>query len=302
MKQALSITAILSLLIIFLFNMKIHAAEKEAFLQIPVSASYSSIYWWRGGELNGKGVGVFWPGVGLVLGETGIELSYAAGISEDFFSVEKKSSTLHKDEEKAKTEFDYGISYSIDIGEILSLGLGALYAQYPFYDAVDSTAIDPSFYEFSLSLGGNTFLSPAIDLYYDIYVEETYTAMTAKQQAVYQALGYSQAQMDRQVKVDNATSTNEDYYISFSISHDLISTEDGFGFSLSGLIGYYNNAYLDLKGWSDYVITAGISKNYEDISFEGGFNYGRTLHKDFETDDMKNHFWADFGVTYSLGI
>ncbi len=311
MKRTLLFTVILGLVLIFSFNVEIPAQEnapaagQEAFLQVPVSMSYSSIYWWRGGELNGKGVGVFWPGIGLVIGDTGLELFYAAGISEDFFSVEKKSTTLTKDNEKKKTEFDYGICYSIDIAEIISLGVGALFAQYPFYDAADtatSTSIDPSFYEFSLSLGVDTLLSPTLDLYYDMYVKETYTAMTANQQAVYTALGYSTTQMDTQVKSDNATPTKNDYYATFSISHDLISTDDGFGFSLSALIGYYNNAYLDLKGWSDYVVSAGMSKDYEDLSFEAGLNYGRTLDKDFETDDMKNHFWADFGVTYSLGI
>ncbi|MFH0976980.1 MAG: hypothetical protein V1874_14450, partial [Spirochaetota bacterium] len=85
---------------------------------------------------------------------------------------------------------------------------------------------------------------------------------------------------------------------------NLISTDDGFAFSLGAYVGYYNNAYFDMSGWSDAVATAGISKNYKNIAFISGFNYGRTLGKDFRECSYnlgkKNHFWASFGVTATL--
>ncbi|MFH0974226.1 MAG: hypothetical protein V1874_00415, partial [Spirochaetota bacterium] len=55
-----------------------HAEDSK--ISVPVSFSYNSVYWWRGVELNGNGVGVLWPGIGLNYGD--LALSAAAGISE----------------------------------------------------------------------------------------------------------------------------------------------------------------------------------------------------------------------------
>ena len=257
-----------------LSRFKIYAEEK--IVSIPVTLSYGSVYWWRGVELNGDGVGVYWPGAGLAFGDTGIELSIAAGLSEDLFTVENRNPSddvpSSEKEEKVKTELDYGVSCSKDIGDKITLGVGVLFAHYPYYDEIDADAKDPSFIEASISAGMDILLSPTLDFYYDYYIEES----------------------------ADKTPQNEDYYATLSMSHDLISTDDGFSFSLSALIGYYNNAYTKAKGWSDAVVSAGMSKEYKDFSFSAAAYYGRSLDKDFRAGGIKNHFWADFGVTYTL--
>ena len=277
MKRLLTIVCLAALMsgIGGLSKVKLYAEENSVF--VPFSLSYSSVYWWRGTELDGDGVGVFWPGIGIDAGDFSIGI--AAGISEDWMTVESEDAEKL---EKEKTELDYGISFSKEIG-IVSLGAGAMFVHYPFFDETDETgeAVDPSFVEASFSVGLGAMFSPAVGFYYDYYIE------VLKDEA------------GEELPVD------EDYYVTFSLSQDIISTDDGFSFSLSGLMGYYNNAYCDLKGFSDAVITAGIAKNCNNpnnLSFSAGMNYGRTLGKDFRdaNEGIKNHFWCDFGVSYSL--
>jgi len=255
------------------------AKAEGSFLKVPVGVSYSSIYWWRGVELNGKGVGVMWPSVGLQFGETGLSLLVTAGLNTDYFVVDKSGD---KDTAKVYHEFDYGIAYSKDLGEMLSLGIGAMYVHYPFYDEVNSSATNPSFFEGSLSLGLKTVLSPKVDVYYDYYVEEDDTTKNP---------------------------TSEDYYIKFSLSQE-IAKEGDFSATLSAWLAYYNNAYFDATGFSDAGVKLGLSQAYEGIAFTSGVYYARTLSSDFyrdydldgdgEISRLKNHFWADFGVSYTF--
>jgi hypothetical protein len=247
-------------------------AEESSFIRVPVGISYNSVYWWRGVELNGKGVGVFWPSVGLELGETGFALSVAAGVNEDYLIADDSTD---RDAAKPANEFDYGIAYGAEFG-IVSLGAGVMYIHYPFYDEVDNDAVDPSFWEASVAVGLDILLAPSLEIYYDYYVEE-----------------------------DDATDNpvNEDYYVKASIGHDVIKT-DSFSFSLGAWVAYYNNAYLDKKGWSDAGISLGTSSEYKGISFDSAFYYARSLDEDFQEANgagkLKNHFWAEFGVSTSL--
>jgi len=249
-----------------------HASAEESSVTVPVSLSYSSTYWWRGVELNGKGVGVIWPGAGLSVGD--LSFNVAAGISQDWIVQEDSAS---KDYAKSITEMDYGVSYSLELGPA-AIGLGVTYVQYPYYDEVNKEATDPSFVEGAVSLGLKTILNPKVSFYYDYYVE-SYDNDAGEE-----------------------VPQSEDYYVTFSLSQDLISTEDGFTFTLTGLVGYYNNAYLEREGFSDAVIKAEAAKKYKDITFVSNVNYARTLGKDFKDANggLKNTIWASFGISTSL--
>jgi hypothetical protein len=271
MKKALTIVYILiSIPLITFIPGNVSAADST--VTVPVSLSYSSIYWWRGVELNGKGVGVIWPGAGLSIGD--LSFNFAAGISEDWIVQEDSAS---KDYAKSISEVDYGISYSLAAGPV-AIGFGGTYIQYPFYDEVNKDATNPSFIEGAISLGLKTILNPKVSFYYDYYVES-----------------YKNSSGDE-------VPQNEDYYVTFSLSQDLISTDDGFTFSLTGLVGYYNNAYLEREGFSDAVIRAEASKKYKDFTFVSNVNYGRTLGRDFRDANggIKNNLWASFGISTIL--
>lgn len=248
----------------------LHADEKN--IKVPISFTYSSTYWWRGIQINGKGVGFLIPGIALEFGD--FSISYAAFISEDWISRE---SSAEEDAEKVKTEMDYGIFFSRDL-EVITLSIGVLYAHYPYYDEVNPDATDPSFWEGSLAVGLNTVLSPTIEFYYDYYIEA------------------------REGSDGNDVPVNEDYYAKLSLSQDLIATKDGFTFAISAWVGYYHNLYFEAEGWSDAVASMGISKEEGNFSFSAGFYYGRTLSRDFRRANfgIKNNFWCDFGITYSL--
>ena len=248
----------------------LNADEKN--IKVPISFTYSSTYWWRGIQVNGKGVGVLWSAIAAEFGD--FSISYAAGISEDWISRE---SSAEEDAEKVKTEMDYGISFSRDM-EVISLSIGVLYAQYPYYDEVNPDATNPSFLEGSLAIGLNTLLSPTIEFYYDYFIEA------------------------REGSDGNDVPVNEDYYAKLSFSQDLIATKDGFTFTISAWVGYYHNPYFEAEGWSDAVASMGIAKGEGDFSFSAGFYYGRTLSGDFRKANggIKNNLWCDFGITYSL--
>lgn len=251
------------------------AAAEGSFLSVPVSLTYTSTYWWRGVELNGKGSGVIWPTVGLGLGQTGLSVSLAAGINTDYFAAEKEAD---RDSAQKYHEIDYGISYAKDIGNIISLGLGAMFVHYPWYDADNSITNNNSFVEGSVSLTLKTVLSPKIDFYYDYYIEEN-------------------------VDLGKNVPQSEDFYIKLSLSQDLLKAGD-ITLLLSPWLGYYNNAYLDAKGFSDAGLKIGLSSTAKGVTFAGGFYYARSLKSDFQvsygTGRLKNHFWADFGASYTF--
>jgi hypothetical protein len=264
--------------------MPVLAEEKSApvekpFLTFPVSITYYSVYWWRGVELNGKGAGLIWPQLGVNLGESGISAFVAGGANTDYFVASDSA-----DRKYAKTfhEFDAAVAYSGEIAGKVTLGLGMTYVKYFYYDAYDPAVKDPSFIEGALSVGLKVPLNPKIDLYYDYYVKES----AAK------------------------TPVDEDYYASFSLTHDLIATEDGFKLTANPWISYYNNAYLDRKGWSDAGLTLTTTKDYKGTVFTASVNFARSLSKDFQLPadidgngtpgKLRNHFWAEFGVSRTL--
>jgi hypothetical protein len=246
-------------------------ADTEKLVSIPVSFTYSSVYWWRGVQINGDGVGVLWPGIALEIGT--FSLSYGVGISEDWIS---KESSAEEDEAKAKTEMDYGLSFSSET-EILAFGIGIMYVQYPYYDEANPDATEPSYWEGSAMIGVKTVLSPALHVYYDYFIEE------------YEGSDGSDVPV------------NEDYYVKFSLSQGIIAT-DGFTFSITAWVGYYNNPYLEAEGWSDAVVSLWIAQELERFSFSAGFYYGRTLDRDFRrlNNGIKNNFWCDFGIVVTL--
>ena len=247
--------------------------KDESFIKVPVGLLYASAYWWRGIEFNGKGNGVLWPSVGVLLGDTGLSLNFAAGINMEDAQAEGKSA---RHPAKATHEFDYGAAYSRDLGELVTAGAGIMFIHYPYYDNVYTN--DTSFLEGSVFVMIKTILSPRLDVYYDYYIEENADAGKDTPQA-------------------------EDVYVKLSCAQDIIK-DDGFAFSTGLWIGYYNNAYLDLSGFSDLGIKLGTSKDYRGIVFSAGVYYARTLAKDFYDYyaasggvRQKNHFWADFGAT-----
>lgn len=254
------------------------AVEEEKLISAGAGCSYSSLYLWRGIVLF-HGAPAFFPTAEVGIGD--FTLTYLAGINEVLFTAEDSNTEKTADLE---TEMDYTIAYGIEF-DMLSLEAGLTYFQYLFYDEpitvegeVIKEEIDPSYWEASLSLTINTILSPSIILYYDYYVEE--------------GIGED----------EEKTPVDEDYYITFSITHDLISTEDGFSMTIGAWAGYYNYQYCEMKGWSDAAASLGFSKEYNGLTASSNFYYSRTLGKDFRqyNEGKKNHFWCDFGLTYSI--
>lgn len=279
-KVFLSLLVLLSSVFAFAEEAKEEAKEEAASVSVNAGVTYSSIYWWRGEVIN-YGAPVFFPEAGVSYGD--ISLSLLSGISQDWLTSENKNpdpndeTKISEKDAKILTEIDYVLAYSHEF-EMFSIGAGIAYFQYPFFDEIDKEAKDPSFFEGSLSLTVNTLLSPTIDLYYDYYVEAR--------------LGEDGEEVP----------VSEDYYAKFSVSHDLISTEDGFALTLGAWAGYYNDPYYEVKGWSDAAGSLGFSKEYNGLTAASTFYYGRTLGKDFKlyNNGKKNHFWCDFGISYSM--
>jgi len=272
----LSCLAALALLSAGIAPGKAIAEEGGSFLKVPVGLSYASTYWWRGVELNGKGSGVLWPSAGLVLGDTGISLLVAAGLNADYLLADRSGDHKYI---RPTHEIDYGASFAKDLGDIASFGVGILYAQYPYYDDYDSTALNPAFLEGSLGLGLKTILNPRLDFYYDYYVKEK-----------------------------EETPRDEDYYVKFSLAQEFAKTNDS-AITLSAWIGYYNNAYADAKGFSDAGLRLGFLKDFSGTAFGAGLYYARSLDSDFQQEydpngdgrgKIKNHVWVDFSMTRTL--
>jgi len=252
------------------------AAAEESFIRVPLGVSYSSSYWWRGVELNGKDIGVVWANAGLEMGSTGITLFAAAGLSEDYLLYDNSGFEDYRRGQKSLSEFDYGASYSTTLADTVTIGAGVTYIHYAFYDALVKDATDPSFIEGSVSVGLKTVLNPTLSLYYDYYVEES----AAK------------------------TPQDEDYYARLAVSHDILAKND-FTFTAGAWAGYYNNAYLEREGWSDAGLSLAIGFTAGSASFRGAAYYARSLTSDFQLEDanagkMKNHFWSEFGVSYKI--
>jgi len=261
-------------------------SSAESAIRVPLSMSYNSTYWWRGVELNGKGVGVLWLGAGLELAGTGLTFYVYSAVPEDYL-VQSDTSTperqANRDYQKSITEFDYGLSYERSIGDMITIGAGLYYVHYPFFDELDPAALDTSFIEGSVFVGVKTILNPKVTFFYDYFMEERIGAD------------------------GEATPVNQDYYINFALSQALIEAQ-GFTFSLGGWVGYYNNAYFELSGWSDAGVTLGFVHTQGDATFTGNFNYARSLTKDFQKEYtnvtgmgvLKNHLWVEFEVTYKI--
>ncbi len=275
--RLLSCLAALALLAAGIAPGKAFAEEEAAFFKVPVGLSYASTYWWRGVELNGKGSGVLWPSAGLVLGDTGLSFLIAAGLNADYLYA---GTGGDREATRPYHEFDYGASFAKDLGDIVSFNIGVLYVSYPFYDEADPAATNPSFIDGMLGLGLKTVLNPRVDFYYDYYVKEN----------------------------ADKTPRDEDYYVKFSLAQEFAKTGDS-AFTVSAWVGYYNNAYLDAKGWSDAGARLGFLKDFGGTVFAAGLYYARSLDSDFwqeyDPDEdgrgrMKNHVWADFSVSRTL--
>jgi hypothetical protein len=251
--------------------------KDSSFIKVPVGLQYASTYWWRGIELNGKGVGVLWPSAGLILGDTGLSFLVAAGLNADYFAAGNKddlkyASTFH--------EFDYGASYATEIGGMLAVNAGLTFIHYALYDRYDSSAVDPSFLELTAGVGVKVLLNPRLDILYDYYIEEN----AAK------------------------TPQGEDVYVRLSIAHELVKS-GCMALALSAWLGYYNNAYLDRSGMSDLGLKAGISAEKSGVIYTAGVYYARSLAEDFQmgfdpdgdgSGRQKDHLWADFGASYTF--
>ncbi len=257
---------------IFIVTGKSYPEEKNVY--IPVGLTYDSIYWWRGVELNGKGAAVLWPKLGIET--SGITGYVTAGINQDYIMANENG-----DRQLAKTyhEFDYGTEYAFS-KDAFSFTLGIKYTHYPFYDSAGAT-VDPSFFEAYMIASYVSYFAPTLEVYYDYYVEET----------------------------ADKTPVDQDVYVKGSVFKDLVSATN-FTCKTGIWVGYYNNAYLDRKGFSDAGITFSSTYDYQGVSFFSAVNYARTLTRDFyisydsdgngKTSKLKNHLWADCGVSTKL--
>jgi hypothetical protein len=272
-----AVSAIIILAAIMVSATPASAADESA-VKFPVYFSYYSNYWWRGVELDGRNVGVFWPGAGVRYGD--FELSIYAGISQEYLLQTDESNTALGNNikmQKSFTEIDYIIAWSKDVNELVSLGASIGYIQWPFYRALDSSAVNPSFVETMLSVGLKTLLNPKLEFFYDCYVKET----------------------------AGKTPQFEDFYMRLSLSHNIFSLKDKDAFTLAiqPWLGYYNNAYLERFGFSDIGATLEAKKDIDKFSVAGQISYARSLDKDFQLEyqtvgRLKDHFWAGFETSY----
>lgn len=274
MKKSIStlILCLFSVTCLFIVTSKSYSDEKNVY--IPVGITYNSIYWWRGIELNGKGAGVLWPKVGLEF--SGVTAYVTVGINQDYMMA-----TEEGDRKLTKTyhEFDYGIEYAYS-KDSFSSTIGVKYTHYPFYDSAGAT-VDPSFFEGYVIASYTSYFVPTLEVYYDYYVEET----------------------------ADETPVNQDLYVKGTLFKDLVNAS-GFTFKAGVWIAYYNNAYLDRKGFSDSGVTFSSLYDYQGITFFSAVNYARTIAKEFyipydadgngKANKLKNHLWADFGVSTKL--
>ncbi|HPA73975.1 MAG TPA: hypothetical protein PKY31_17010 [Spirochaetota bacterium] len=287
MKRSTALLLIMAALLTVCFVLPA-PAKAESAINIPLSVSYNSTYWWRGVELNGKGAGVLWLGAGLEIAGTGLTFYVYSATPEDYLiqsDVSTPDRQANRDYQKSIWEFDYGFSYEKTLEDTVTLGASLYYVHYPFYDELDPDAINTSFIEASVSAAVKTILTPKLTLFYDYFLEES----AAK------------------------TPVDEDYYVQFSVSQALIDAQ-GFAFTVGGWVGYYNNAYYELKGWSDAGVTVGYVYTLGNSTFGANFNYARSLTEDFQTVYMrtgsepvngsvgilKNHMWLEFEVTHKI--
>jgi hypothetical protein len=90
------------------------------------------------------------------------------------------------------------------------------------------------------------------------------------------------------------------------VSQDLVSQND-FTFSAGAWAGYYNNAYLETQGMERAGVTLGSRRKSQcDLQGRGQLRplalVGFSDHDTYNTEagKLRNHLWADFGISYSL--
>lgn len=309
MKRIVIISGLLFVISLFSVYTPKKAVAEESKLSIPVLVMYSSLYWWRGVELNNTespsdSVGIVWSGFAIKY--AGFSILCAGGFSEDLWrrrntedledpevedeteedAIGNNQDDSSRDTAKTKTEVDYGISYKLEIKPV-KIAASVLYVQYPYFDEMDNSHLDddptvdstdPSFWEAGLSLDVDTILSPSVEFYWDYYVEDY------------------KNDKGEDVPVD------EDYYVKLSVSQEIVGKKDVYSLAMGAWAGYYNNAYMELKGWSDAGGSLEISVDHESLSIFATVYYARTLDKDFveAAGFVKNHTWCDFGITYKI--
>jgi hypothetical protein len=220
---------------------------------------------------------VAWGNAGVELGKHRITLNFAAGLAEDYLMNYNNADGSYRDYQKSLTELIMLWDFHTPL-PTLSRSRSAP-GSFSTIFTTRSQARQTLHSGRAHSPRAQDCAQPFVTVYYDYYVEET----------------------------ASKTPRDEDYYVKLALSQDLVSQND-FTFSAGAWVGYYNNAYLEREGWSDAGVTLGIAQKIGNATFKGAVNYARSLTSDFQITDtynteagkLRNHLWADFGISYSL--
>ena len=247
------------LLSLFLFPEKSMGKEKakEKPLGITFGLDYMSNYLWRGGYWYNND-GAFFPYLSYEI--AGLTASYCGEFSEDALIDDGDDSI------KDLHATDFGLDYSHDLFEVVSLGTSLWYFYFHNKD-------ENSFGTGSISLSLISLpLTPTLTYNHDYYTD------------------------------DAADEQGKDFYIQLGVGDSLSITKEA---SLDlGLVGSYYRVKSwgnDQKGISDLTASAGINLSFNQITLTGSFNYCLVPSKDFYGDPKDRHrFYSKFGVSYLL--
>ena len=248
---------LVAMCLLFVFGFNAMATEEEK-VEFEFTADYNGKYIWRGQNLNDDPV--FQPGLsatfkGLTVGIWG---------SMDTTDIYDSSSEF--------TEVDYYLDYSADVPGIEGVGfsLGVIYYDFP------NTTYNPTT-EIYWGLSVDTFLSPSITFYQDVYHADG-------------------------------------LYVSGSIGHSIDLGEDApFGIDLGASLGWGDGTFNKYY-WADSVTEVPISDNaFSDLGLSAAFpfevggwsvtpsvNYTILLDKDIADSDWYSTDSSEFYVGIGL--
>jgi len=254
MKKFLVFLIFMSLVVI---NSTLKAKEKSEPLGITIGTDYMSNYLWRGSYWFNNDA-AFFPYLSYEI--AGLTASYCGEFSEDAF-IDDGDDTV-----KDLHATDFGLDYSFEVPEVISIGAGLWY--YYFHNKDEN-----SFMTGTISIGLISLpLTPTLTYNHDYYTD------------------------------DVADEQGKDYYLQLGISDSInLTKEANLDLGLTGSYYRVKSWGNDQKGISDITTSIGLSLQVNNVSFSNSFNYCLVPSKDFYGNPKDKHrFYATWGVSYSL--
>jgi hypothetical protein len=243
---------------------------------------YFSNYFWRGFDWYGEGVGVFFPYLNVVLGDSGLTLGYLG----EYPAEELGDGSQETGPAFPKNWYgaDFGITYTKSVADTVTVAVKVWYQWYyksAKYDK-DSSDYDDSFITGTVSITIDALpLKPTL-IYNHDYLMSDYGG--TKEQA-------------------------KDYYIQFQLKHVFQMTPE-VGLTLLGGVGYYNYASAEysnvpeskaLKGFSDVGGQVDLAFTKGKVSVHGNLNYAYVPDEDYNLDgENKHRWWSGFGASLTF--